>query len=157
MRRLRFDLSMNDGSGGHGNGGGGNGFSGELSPPSGRPGPPAHPNSGFAPLPPDVGPPVYYGAQKQHPLAIISIACGAAAFPLSCCCSYFASPLPIVAIVCGILALGKIRANPEMFTGRPQAIGGIALGGIGFLIYAGMIAMYTVPALSQKLVSPIFP
>ena len=53
---------------------------------------------------------------------------------LSCCCCFLSTPLSITAIVCGILALNQIKAEPDRFGGKNQAIIGIVLGSIGIVM-----------------------
>jgi hypothetical protein len=124
--------------------------------PPGYGGPPAGPRGGGYGGPPQGGPPGYgappgdFGGQgtfgqaygpagsgpggpKTHPLAIASLVLGILSVPL-CCCSLFGMWAPIGAIVCGILGMNKIKAEPQLFTGNGLCIAGIATGGVGVLL-----------------------
>jgi hypothetical protein len=68
-----------------------------------------------------------------HPLAIVSLVLGILSIPL-CCCSFMGSWAPIGAIVCGVIAMNKIKLEPGAFTGNGLAIAGIATGAVGFLL-----------------------
>ena len=77
------------------------------------------------------------GGAKFSPLAIISLITGIVSIP-TCFCSCFApginSPLAISGLVCGILALNKIRAAPQMWKGTGMAIAGLVTGGVGIIL-----------------------
>jgi hypothetical protein len=84
------------------------------------------------------------GEPKYAPLAIIALVTGILSVP-SCFCSCFApginSPLAIAALVCGIRALGQIKANPQMWKGNGMAIAGVITGGVGILLV--LLAAFT--------------
>jgi Domain of unknown function (DUF4190) len=120
--------------------GGGGGYG----PPGGGPpgfGPP--PGGGFGPPPGGgyggPGGPMMPGGggQKFSPLAIVSLVSGILSIP-TCFCSCFApginSPLALAALICGIIALNKMRAEPGMWKGGGMAIAGIVTGGIGIIL-----------------------
>lgn len=44
------------------------------------------------------------------------------------------STASIVAIVCGIMALNKIKKDPNSYNGRGLAIAGLILGGLGLIM-----------------------
>jgi hypothetical protein len=120
--------------GGYGGPPGGQPPGGYGAPPGGGFGPPG----GFGgPMP---GGPL--GAPRMHPLAIISLVTGILSIPL-CCCALFGLPfiMGIASIVCGIIAMSKIKAQPQVFTGSGLAIAGIVLGGLGLLL--GMGSFFT--------------
>lgn len=121
-------------------------------PPSGPGGfgPPGDPNNPFGQQPPPGGfggaPPAFgnpegsFNAggppqQKTETLAIVSIATGVAGL-ISCCCCFFL-PLPLAAIVTGVLAMNKIKEDPTL-KGKEMAIAGIAVGGLTLLITVGL-------------------
>jgi prepilin-type processing-associated H-X9-DG protein len=54
----------------------------------------------------------------------------------------------LVAIICGSVALSQINKSPGQVGGRGQAIAGLVLGGIGFLMVPLMAALL-LPALGQ--------
>lgn len=121
------------GGGGYGPPGGPPGFG---PPPGGGFGPPPGGGYGGPGGPPGMMMPGSLGP-KFNPLAIISMICGILSVP-TCFCSCFApglnSPLGIAAIVCGIIALNKIKAEPQMWKGGGMAIAGIVTGGVGFIL-----------------------
>ena len=84
------------------------------------------------------------GQPKFSPLAIISMITGILSIP-TCFCSCFApglnSPLAIAGLVCGILAMNKIRAEPKMWRGTGMAIAGIVTGALGMLLV--LLAAFT--------------
>jgi hypothetical protein len=56
--------------------------------------------------------------------------------------------LPLVGMAIGLRSLGRIRANPDHYTGRKAAIGGIALSAfclLGGLAFAGYVFATEVP------------
>jgi hypothetical protein len=77
---------------------------------------------------------------KMHPLAIVSLALGILSVPL-CCCSLFGMWSPIGAIVCGIVAMNKIKLQPQLFTGNGLCIAGIVTGAVGLML--DFIAIFT--------------
>jgi hypothetical protein len=109
---------------------------GGYGPPGfGGPPPPYAPGFGGPAFgPPGFGPPGL-GAPKVHPLAIASLVMGILSIPL-CCCSFFGVWAPIGAIVCGVLAMNKIKEAPHMFTGNGLCIAGIVTGGVGLTLDA---------------------
>jgi hypothetical protein len=135
------------GGGPPGYGGGSPGYP----PPGGGPpgyGPP--PGGGFGP-PGGYGPPgammppgMMMGGPRVSPLAIISLICGLLSMP-TCFCSCVApginGPLPLAALICGFMALGKIREAPQLWKGSEMAITGIVTGGLGFILV--MMAAFT--------------
>jgi len=76
----------------------------------------------------------------MHPLAIVSLCLGILSIPL-CCCSLFGIWSPIGAIVCGIVAMNKIKLQPQSFSGNGLCIAGIVTGGIGLMLV--LIAILT--------------
>ena len=125
-------------------GGGGYG----APPPPGAPppgGPP--PPYGYGGPPPPAAPFGYgagtsgYGPAPQvHQLANAALACGVASLPMSCCCNFLSFPLAITAIVCGIMGLSRIKAQPQMYEGTNHCIGGIAMGVVGLVLFVVMLA-----------------
>ncbi len=99
------------------------GFGG--APPGGGYGPPG----GMAAYPP--GPMAPQTGPKVHPLALVSLIAGILSIP-ACCC-WFGLPLPICAIACGVIALGKIRSEPQVYSGRTLCLVGIICGSLGLL------------------------
>ena len=78
------------------------------------------------------------GQPKFTPLAIISMVLGILSIP-ACCCNFFGAPFSIAGLVLGILAMGKIRSNPQMFKGGGMAIAGIVCSAVGLLLDLGAI------------------
>jgi len=100
-------------------------------PPGGGPpgyGPP--PGGGFGP---PGGPMMMGGQPKFNPLAIVSMILGILSIP-SCCCIFLGAPFSIAGLVLGIVAMGKIRGNPQMFKGGGMAIAGIVCSAVGLIL-----------------------
>jgi hypothetical protein len=72
---------------------------------------------------------------KVHPLALVSLITGILSIPMCCC--WFGLPLPLCAIACGIIGLGKIRNAPQLYSGRTFCIVGILCGSFGLLMTSG--------------------
>ena len=72
-------------------------------------------------------------ALRVHPLAIVSLVAGILSLPL-CCCGLFGSWAPIIAVVCGVIGMNKIKAEPALYTGTNLCIAGIATGGVGLVL-----------------------
>ncbi|HEY3028229.1 MAG TPA: DUF4190 domain-containing protein [Pyrinomonadaceae bacterium] len=71
--------------------------------------------------------PVYRPSPEQG-LAISSLVCGVLSFV---CCSIFTG---IPAIVLGIMAINKEKNDPQRYSGKGMAIGGIVMGALSILI-----------------------
>ncbi|MGF1465893.1 MAG: DUF4190 domain-containing protein [Sandaracinaceae bacterium] len=103
--------------------GGGQGF-GQPAGPGGYGGPPGGPGpGGFGPSP-EEGP-------KNEQLAIVSVVLGGLSIPM-CCCGCV--PIPIAAVVCGVLALQRINKDPQALKGKELAYAGIGLGAVFILL-----------------------
>ena len=76
----------------------------------------------------------------MHPLAIVSLVLGLLSVPL-CCCSLFGLWAPVGAVVCGIVAMNKIKLEPQLFSGNGLCIAGIVTGGVGLML--DLIAIFT--------------
>ncbi len=137
------------GGGGYGGppgGGGGGDGGGYGNPPGGAP--PGYGGPGYDPRGGGFGPPGFDAAgfgpggapmQKVHPLAIVSLVMGILSLPL-CCCSLLGAWAPVAAIVCGIIGINKIKAEPALFRGHGLCVAGIATGCVGLaLIALGMM------------------
>jgi hypothetical protein len=48
--------------------------------------------------------------------------------------------LGIIAVVCGVIALNQINAQPGVLGGKTQAGWGIALGLVGFVFWIGLVS-----------------
>jgi Domain of unknown function (DUF4190) len=59
----------------------------------------------------------------------------------TCCCWFASTPVAVAALVLGIISLGKIRQNPQMWTGGAMAIAGIVTSSIGLIL--AVLAMFT--------------
>jgi hypothetical protein len=73
------------------------------------------------------------GGNPSSGLAIGSMVVGILALPGSCCC-YSSVPLGIAAIIMGVIAMNKAKADPMSYGGRGMALAGIICGAIGFLL-----------------------
>jgi hypothetical protein len=110
-------------------------------PPPGAGGPPGYgppPGGGFGPPPGGYGPPggppgMMMGGPKFHALAITSMILGILSVP-SCCCWFLGAPMSVAGLVLGIVAMSKIRGNPQMYKGGGMAIAGIATSAVGIIL-----------------------
>jgi len=93
------------------------------------------------------------GGPKTNTLALVSAALGLPAFFSCCCCSIFGLPLPIGAVVCGVLALKQINEDPEGQKGKELAYVGIGLG--AFLILTS-IALFIFNLVANGSMMPNF-
>jgi hypothetical protein len=75
------------------------------------------------------------GRLRIHPLALVSLITGILSIP-ACCC-WLGLPLPLCAIVCGIVGLSKIRNAPQVYTGQTFCIVGMLCGSFGLLMSSG--------------------
>jgi len=119
-------------------------------PPGFLPGgmPPGQP--GYVP-PPGYGAPApgvapQYGGpggsgQKTEVMAIISLVAGIASIPGYYCC-YIGIPIGIAAVILGILSILKINKEPQLWTGKGLAFGGIAAAALGLLIFIAIFVIY---------------
>lgn len=125
-------------------GGGGSGYG---PPPGGYP-PAGGPPGGYQPPVPGFFP----GAGQQTEVtAIVSLVAGLIGMPASFCCSFLAIPVWIVAIGSGVFALMKISKEPARWKGKEIAIGGIVLGGLGFVLLGILLAFGLGSVLIDKL------
>ncbi len=91
-------------------------------PPPGGFGSPA---AGFGP-PEPIGP-------RHSPFAVAALICGLATIPGAGCC-FSSLPFAAAGVVLGILALRKIRSNPQVWKGRELAILAIVCCAVGLLL-----------------------
>jgi hypothetical protein len=104
-----------------------NPFSNSPNPFSNSPNPYQTPaTQGYIP-PPTESPPV---------LAIISLVCGVLGIVTTCCCGILGVPVPIIAIVCGGIALAQPNSS-----GKGMAIAGVVLGVICLLLGIGLLIL----------------
>lgn len=83
-------------------------------------------------------------------LAIISLVLGSASLVLGWCCSNGLLTGP-AAIVIGVIALIQIKNNPQSYGGKGLAYGGIATGGLFFMLYLLFILIYGLAAIGGAL------
>jgi hypothetical protein len=146
-RGAGLELAGGYGPPGGGYGGPSGGFGGEVPPggvgavpPGGFGGRPpggfgGAPPSGFGAFPGGLAGPTPPAGPRIHPLALVSLIAGVLSVP-ACCC-WFGLPLPVCAIACGIIGIGKIRGNPQAYSGAVFCIVGIVCGSFGLLISSG--------------------
>src|SRR5271165_1181769 len=129
---IQTDLVQAAGYGPPGGGppmGGPPGYGPPPGPPGGPPGYGPPPGGGFGPPPGGFGPPpggfgppggppgmMMGGGPRFNPLAITSMILGILSIP-SCCCWFVGAPLAVAGLVLGIIGMGKIRGNPQMYKG----------------------------------------
>jgi len=121
------------GGGGYGPPGGGPpgyGPPGYGPPPGGPPGY-GPPPGGFG-APPGFSPPGPQGS-RVNPLAVISLVLGILSIP-GCCCWFTSAPMAVAGLACGIIGMGKIRSNPQMWHGHGLAIAGVVCSAVGIAL-----------------------
>jgi hypothetical protein len=104
--------------------------------------PPTPQPSGWTPPPP---PP--YPSSRQQGLAITSLVLGILSMTLGLCC-YFGILTGPAAVVLGIIALVQIKNDPQKYSGKGLAIGGIVTGGLYFALLAVIVLIYGAAFLS---------
>ncbi len=72
-------------------------------------------------------------------LAIVSLSLGVASITIGWCC-YLGLLLSPAALITGFIALGQIKKDPQQYTGRGMAIGGIVTG----VVYLGGLVLLVV-------------
>jgi hypothetical protein len=104
----------------------------------------------YGPPPMGCDPGYYGGHARTHSLATTSLALGISSLPTACCCWMVSPALCIAAILCGVIALQKIKQQPDVHGGQGVAVAGIVLGAIGLLASLGMFAAGFGNALLQR-------
>ena len=117
-------------------------------PPAGPPGGYGGPPGGYVPPPgygspaPGVPPPNFAaGGGATDPLATTSLVLGIISLPLHFCC-YLGWPVGIAAIVCGIIAVARSGKEPQRYSGKGLAWGGMISAGLGFLMIILVFVLY---------------
>lgn len=91
-------------------------------------------------------PPPYPGTgQKAQGLAIGSLVCGL--LSIVCCMGLFTG---IPAIILGVIAMNKEKADPANYGGRGMAMAGAITGGIGVLLSLGWIILNIIGAMASR-------
>ncbi len=86
-------------------------------------------------------------SSQDKTLAISALIAGLASITFTLCCGVLAFPIPIVALILGIIALGRI--NTGTASGREMAIIGIVLGAIGLVFWFGILVFLAFGVWSQ--------
>ncbi len=89
-------------------------------------------------------PPFPGAAQKQQGLAIGSLVCGILSV---ICCLGFLTGIP--AVILGVMAMNKEKADPATYGGRGLALAGVITGGIGILFGTIGLIMNILPLLMR--------
>lgn len=111
------------------------------SPGSYQPGGQAMGGTGWQAPPP---PPFPGAGNKQQGLAIGSLVCGL--LSIVCCLGLFTG---IPAVVLGVIAMNKEKADPASYGGRGMAMAGAITGGIGILLSLGWIILNIIGAMAR--------
>ena len=109
-------------------------------PGSYQPGSGAMAGTGWQPPPPAAFP----GAAKQQGLAIGSLVCGI--LSIVCCLGLFTG---IPAVVLGVIAMNKEKADPATYGGKGMAMAGAITGGLGILLSLGWIILNIIGAMAR--------
>ena len=78
------------------------------------------------------------GSVTTNSLATAGLVFGILSLLCCCCCGGF--PFNILGLVFSLIALVQINDHPELYSGRAQAIAGIALSAVSFLIFLAEVA-----------------
>ena len=78
---------------------------------------------------------------KKKGLAIVSLVCGII--------GGYTSTVSIIAVICGHLALNRIKKDPNLYSGKGLAIAGLILGYLGLAI--GLVLGIMRGAIKSKL------
>jgi len=117
------------------------------------PGVPAPPPGGFAPPPGGFAPPPAQpyvpgvGSRQQNALAITSLVLGIVTLVLAFCCWPLGAITGIAALITGFLGLRK--ADELAGEGKPLAIAGMVMGGLGllaavaFVVFIGSVGIFS--------------
>ncbi len=96
-------------------------------------------SGGFTTPPP---PPFPGAANKQQGLALASMICGITSLV---CCLNLVTGIP--AIVLGIIAMNKEKADPANYGGKGMALAGVITGGLGVLLGIFWFILQLIPLL----------
>lgn len=104
----------------------------------------AAPASGGAPVSPAItvaapGPGAFAPQRKSEPLALASLICSGVGLCGFCCGLFLMAA--IAGIVCGHLALSRIKANPEL-EGRGLAMAGLVIGYIVIAVWLAWVLLF---------------
>jgi hypothetical protein len=58
-----------------------------------------------------------------------------------CCCWFVSAPIAVAGLVLGIIGMGKIRGNPQLWKGGGMAIAGIVCASIGLIL--SLVAIFS--------------
>jgi len=77
--------------------------------------------------------PAYTGGQPpSQGMAIAALICGIIAF-VGCCAWFISAPMALVAIVLGHIAISKVKADPQRYSGKGMARAGLVTGYLGLI------------------------
>lgn len=84
-----------------------------------------------------------YGVQMSpsQTLAVVSLGLGIGSVTIGWCC-YLGVLLAPAAMITGFIALSQIKNDPDRYTGRGFAIGGIATGAVYFALFIVFIIIW---------------
>jgi hypothetical protein len=93
-------------------------------------------------------PPPAYTMPPSKGLSVASMILGIISVTVGWMCF---GPIPaIAAIILGSVSLSQIKKNPERVTGKPMAIAGIITGSLALVMFAGMMVVYVIAAITNQ-------
>ncbi len=94
-----------------------------------------------APLQQQYGGIPQYAVSPSQTLAVVSLALGAASLTIGWCCS-LGLLLGPAAMITGFISLSQMKNNPDRYSGRGFALGGIICGAIYIAIYLLIVVIW---------------
>lgn len=99
---------------------------------------------GMGPTPPSIGAPaglfVPVQPQRTNAFAVTGLIMGLVSITFGLCCCY-GIPFNVLGIIFSLIALGQIRQNPQIYTGKGMAIAGLVISILSFALVALLMVL----------------
>jgi hypothetical protein len=93
-----------------------------------------------------------YPMPPSSSLAVVSLILGISSLTIGWCCS-LALILAPAALITGVMAKNRADKQPDLYTGRGMAIGGIVMGAISLAAYILFIIIYGIAVIGGGLMN----
>ncbi len=93
-----------------------------------------------------------YPMPASSTLAVVSLILGISSLTVGWCCS-LALVLAPAALITGIIAKSRADKQPDLYTGRGMAIGGIIMGAVSLALYILFIIIYGIAMIGGGLMN----